>query len=56
MSEEAIMWLAFAIVIGIPALLIGIAIGNAAWHDRTDFNDGPETWGSQDVDSRVPRS
>jgi hypothetical protein len=55
MSEETIMWLAFAIVIGIPAVLIGVAIANAAWHDRTDFNDGPETWGSQDIDSRVPR-
>lgn len=56
MSEETIMWVSFAIVIGIPAVLIGVAIGNAAWHDRTEFNDSPDTWGSQDVDHRLPRS
>jgi hypothetical protein len=49
------MWLAFAIVIGIPAVFIFAAVVNAAWHDRTDFNDGPETWGSQDIDQRATR-
>lgn len=56
MSEEAIMWLAFVIVIGIPAAVVIVALVNSAWHDRTDFNDDPLSWGSQDVDQRVPRS
>jgi len=55
MSEETVMWLAFAIVIGIPAVFIFAAIVNAAWHDKTDFDNDPLSWGSQDIDQRATR-
>lgn len=53
MAEEAVMWTAFAVILGIPAALLGWAIGKAAYEDRNRDIDEPTFWGCHDIDQRA---
>lgn len=53
MADELVMWTAFAIILGIPAVLIGWAIGKAVYEDRVSDTDEPAFWGCHDIDQRA---
>lgn len=53
MTDEAVMWTAFAIILGIPAALVGWAIGKATYDSRNSDTDEPSLWGCHDIDQRA---
>lgn len=53
MADELVMWTVFAVILGVPAVLIGWAIGKAAYDNRNRDIDEPNLWGCHDIDQRA---